>query len=65
MELISNSIARCHVVESVHAKASSYDVGSLASVKNIPREYLSDAYDCRSHLLGMVGLIGSSLMIIS
>ena len=42
MELIVDSIAKCQVAELAHADASSYDVGSPASVKKIPGEYLFD-----------------------
>ena len=57
MECISDSIARCHVAESAVADASSYDVGSPASVKNIPGEYLSGGCDSLSDLRGMTGLV--------
>ena len=54
---ISDSIAKCQVAESVVADASSYDVGSPASVKNIPGEYLSGGNDSLSDLRGMTGLV--------
>ena len=57
MECISDSIARCHVAESTDADASSYDVGSPASVKKIPGEYLSGGCDSHSYLRGMTGLV--------
>ena len=57
MEFISDSISRCHVAESADVDASSYDVGSLASEKKIPREYLSGGCDCLSDLRGMTGLV--------
>ena len=43
--------------KSVAADASSYDVGSPASVKNIPGEYLSRGCDSLSDLRGMTGLV--------
>ena len=57
MECISDSIARCQVAESVAADASSYDVGSPASVKKIPGEYLSGGCDSLSDLRGMTGMV--------
>ena len=50
MECISDSIARCQVAESAAADASSKDVGSPASVKKIPGEYLSVGCDSLSDL---------------
>ena len=41
MEFISDSIAKCHVAESADDDASSYDIGSPASVKKIRGAYLS------------------------
>ena len=61
MECISNSIARCQVAESAAADASSYDVGSSASVKNIPGEYLSGGCNNLSDHLGMTGLVAPSV----
>ena len=61
MEFISDSIARCHVAESTDADASSYDVGSPASVKKIPREYLSRGCDSLSDLRGMIGLVATGV----
>ena len=57
MECISDSIARCQVAESAVADVSSYDVGSSASVKKIPEEYLSGGCDSLSDLRGMTGLV--------
>ena len=57
MEFISDSIARCHVAESAEADVSSYDIGSLASVKKIPGEYIFRGYDNLSNLRGMTGLV--------
>ena len=57
MEFISDSIARSHVAESADADDSSYDVGSLASVKKIPGEYLSGGCDSLSNLRGMTGQV--------
>ena len=57
MECISDSIARCHVAKSANADPFSYDVGSPASVKKIPGEYLSGGCDSRSDLRGMTGLV--------
>ena len=57
MECISDSITRCHVAESAPADASSYDVGSPASVKKIPGEYFSGGCDSLSDLRGMTGLV--------
>ena len=57
MECISDSIARCHVVESADADASSYDVGSPASVKKIPGEYLFGGCDNHLDLRGMTRLV--------
>ena len=57
MELISDSIARCHVAESADVDASSYDVGSPASSKKILGEYLSEGCDSLSNLGGMTGLV--------
>ena len=65
MEIISDSITRCHVVELAYADASLYDVGSPASVMNILGEYLSVVWESCLDLLGMITLTGSSLMIIS
>ena len=45
------------MAESAVANASSYDVGSPASVKNIPGEYLSGGCDSLSDLRGMTGLV--------
>ena len=56
MEFISDSIARCHVAESIDVDASLYDVGSPASIKKIPGEYLSKGCDILSDLRGMIGL---------
>ena len=56
-ELISDSIARCHVVESEDADASSYDIGSPASVKKILGEYLYEGCDSLSDLQGMIELV--------
>ena len=57
MECDSNSIARCHVAELADADASSYDVGSPASVKKISGVYLSGGCDNRSDLRGMTRLV--------
>ena len=57
MECLSDSIVRCHVVESADADASLYDVGSSVLVKNIQGEYLSEGCDSRSDLRGMTGLV--------
>ena len=54
---ISESIARCQVAESADTDASSYDVGSPASVKKIPGEYLSEGCDSLSDLRGMTRLV--------
>ena len=43
------------------ADASSYDVGSPASVKNIPGEYLSGGCDSLSDLRGMTGLVAQGV----
>ena len=56
MECISDSIARCHVVESADADAS-----SKTSVKKIPGEYLSGGCDSLSDLRGMTGLVASGV----
>ena len=61
MEFISDSIARCYVTDSADVDASSYDVGSLTSVKKIPREYLSRGCDSLSDLRGMTGLVAPSV----
>ena len=45
------------MAESAAADASSYDVGSPASVKNILGEYLSGGCDSLSDLRGMTGLV--------
>ena len=57
MEFISDSIARCHVAESVDADASLYEFGSPTLVKKIPGEYLSGGCDSLSDLRGMTGLV--------
>ena len=57
MECISDSIARCHVAKLADVDASSYDVGSPASVKKIPRVYLSGCCHSRSSLRGMIVLV--------
>ena len=61
MEFIANSISRCQVTESAEADASSYDTGSLASVKQIPGEYLSGGYDSLSDLRSGIGLVTSGI----
>ena len=58
MEFISDSIARCQVAESAAADASSYDVGSPASVKNIP-----GGCDSLSDLRGMTGLVAPGVRV--
>ena len=63
MEFISDSIARCHVAESVDADASSYDVGSPTSVKKILGEYLSRGCDNLSDLQGIFGLVASGVSV--
>mgnify|MGYP007069689069 CR=1 FL=1 len=57
MECISNSIARCHVAESADANASSYDVCSPTSIKNIPVEYLPEGCDNITDHRGITGLV--------
>ena len=57
MEFISDSIVRCHVAELANADSSSYDVGSLTSVKKVPGEYLSAHRDSLSDLLGKTELV--------
>ena len=57
MECISDTIARCHVAESVDADASSYDVSSLASVEKILGEYLSGGCDNIPDRRGIIGLV--------
>ena len=49
--------------ESADAGASSYDVGSLASVNKIPREYLSGGCDSLSNLRGMTGLVATGVLV--
>ena len=61
MKVISNPIARCHVVELAYVNASSYYVDSLVAVKKISRECLSGGHDNLSNLLGMTGLTLSGL----
>ena len=63
MEFISDSIARCHVAESADADASSYDVGSPASIKKIPGEHLSGGCESLSDLRGITTLVTSGVMI--
>ena len=54
---------RCHVAESADADASSYDVGSPASVKKMPGEYLSGGCDSLSDLQGMTRLVTSGVSV--
>ena len=63
MKFISDSIARCQVVESTVADASSYDVGSSASIKKILGEYPSRGCDSVSALLGMTRLVRSCIRV--
>ena len=63
MEFISDSITKCHVAKSADADASLYDIGSLASVKKIPGEYLSRGCDSLSDLRGMTGLVAPGVCV--
>ena len=57
MEFISDSIARCHLAQSAVADACLYDIGSPASVKKIPGEYLFVGCDSLSNRRGMAALV--------
>jgi hypothetical protein len=64
MEFISDSIASRQLAASVAFIASWYIVGSPASVKNKPREYLSDGCDNRSDRCETTGLAGSGAIVL-
>ena len=51
------------MAESADVGASSYDVDSPASVKNIPGEYLSGGCDSHSDLRGMTGLVAPGVSV--
>ena len=49
------------MAELADVDASSYDVGSLTSVRKIPGEYLSGGCDSLSDLRGMTGLVAPGI----
>ena len=61
MECISDSITSCQFATSVVLIASLYVVGSPESIKNAPREYLSDNRDSLWDLRSKTGLVSSSM----
>ena len=58
MEFTSDSIAKGHLTESMNSDASSYDVGSPASIKKIPGEYPSGGCDSLSDLVALGVALG-------
>jgi hypothetical protein len=65
MEFISDSIASRQLVASVALIGSRYVVGSPASMKNKPGEYLSGGCDSHFNRCGMIGLASSSAIILN
>jgi hypothetical protein len=64
MEFMSYSIASFQLAVSVALIASLYVVGSPASVKNRPGEYLSGGCDNRSDRRGTTGLAASGAVVL-
>jgi hypothetical protein len=64
MEFISDSIASRQLAAFVAFIVSRYVIGSPASVKNKPGEYLLGGCDSPSNRRGMTGLAGSSAIIL-
>jgi hypothetical protein len=65
MEFISDSIANYQLETSITLIVSLYIVGSLASMKKRPREYLvSSLYNSLSDRYAMTGLASSSVIVL-